>query len=66
MAVTDVATSLPDVTLQPTHTVTVELDDALAVVTKLNVYALNVETGLVEDIAALPPLFSYVPTEVPE
>lgn len=60
---TDVATSLPDVTLQPTHTVTVALDDALAVVTKLNVYALNVETGEREVLTAPPPLLAYVPQE---
>jgi hypothetical protein len=63
MAVTDVSDALPDVTLQPTHTVTVELDDPLAVVTKLNVYALNIETGEREVLTAVPALLAYVPQE---
>jgi len=43
-------------------TYTVTLDDPAAIITKLNVWALNLDTGQVEDVAALPPLFAYVPT----
>jgi hypothetical protein len=58
-----VSTALPDVTLQPGHTVTVTLDDASAVITKLNVYALNLATGQVEEIPNVQPLLAYVPQE---
>jgi hypothetical protein len=60
---TDVSDALPDVTLQPGHTVTVTLDDALARITKMNVYALNVETGQVEVLNAVPALLAYIPPE---
>jgi hypothetical protein len=63
MAVTHVSDALPDVTLQPGHTVTVTLDDAAAKITKLNVYALNVETGQVEVLDAVPALLAYIPQE---
>lgn len=60
---TDVSAPLPEVNLQPGHTITVELDDASAVITGLNVYALNLETGEVEQIPITAPLFVYGPNE---
>lgn len=60
---TVVATALPDVSLQPGHTITVTLDAAAGKITKLNVYALNLDTGQVEVIPAVPPILAYVPQE---
>jgi hypothetical protein len=60
---TDVSTALPDVSLQPGHTVTVTLDDPLGRITKLNVFALNLATGQVEEIPNVQPLLAYVPQE---
>lgn len=61
----DVSDALPDVTVMPKQTITVTLDDALARVTKLNVYALNLETGQVEVIEAVPVVLPYVPQDPP-
>jgi len=61
----DVSDSLPDVTVMPKQTITVTMDDANARVTKLNVYALNLETGQVEVIEAVPTVLPYVPQDPP-
>lgn len=55
----DVSAPLPDVNLQPGHTITVTVDDASAVITGLNVYALNLATGKHEDIPLLPPVLAH-------
>lgn len=60
---TAVSTALPDVDTLPGVTVTVTLDDALAKVTKLNVYALNLLTGQIEEVPDVQPLLAYVPQE---
>lgn len=60
---THVATPLPDVDLTAGAQITVELDDPAAVVEKLNVYALNLETGQIEEVPAVQPLLAYVPQE---
>jgi hypothetical protein len=62
---TDVATSLPDVSLQPGHTVTVTMSDVNARITKLNVFALNLLTGQVEQVANIQPVLPYIPQEPP-
>lgn len=65
---TDVSAPLPDVSLQPKHTVTVTFDDAGAIITGMNVYAVNVDTGEAVTIPVVPPLFAYGPsagTEAP-
>lgn len=56
---TDVSAPLPEVSLQPGHTITVELDDASAIITELNVYALNLETGETEQVVGVQPVFAY-------
>jgi len=61
----DVSDSLPDVTVMPKQTITVTMDDAASRVTKLNVYALNLETGQVEVIEAVPTVLPYVPQDPP-
>lgn len=61
MAVTDVATSLPQLDLAALTTITVTLDDASAKITKLNVYGYTPDRG--DDVKPQPfvPLFSYGP-----
>lgn len=56
---TDVAAPLPDETLAPGATITVTLDDASAVVTKLNVYGFTPARVEPPQFDVLPPLLSY-------
>ena len=50
---------LPDVSLQPGHTITVTIDDPAAVITELNVFALNLDTGQIEEVPFEPPLYAF-------
>jgi hypothetical protein len=61
MAVTDVSDALPDVSAVPGMTYAVTFDDANAKILKLNVWALNLDTGQVEQIQPVPPLLAYEP-----
>lgn len=61
MAVTDVAAPLPDLVLEPGSTITVELDDASAIVTQLNVYGFTPDAATGGTLPVLPPLFVYGP-----
>lgn len=57
----DVSDALPEVSLQPKNTITVTFDDASTVITSMNVYALNLETGKIEEIPLLPPALVHEP-----
>lgn len=58
----DVAAPFPDEPLAPGATITVTLDDAAAVVTKLNVYGFTPARVEVPDFDVTPPLLTHLPT----
>jgi hypothetical protein len=58
---TDVSAPLPDLILPPGATITVELDDASAIVTQLNVYGFSPTTGQQESVTVVQPMFPYAP-----
>lgn len=63
MAVTDVATGLPDVELTPGCTITVDSGNASAIVTLVNVYGSSAAPTEEEAVTGFVPLFVYgIPT----
>lgn len=56
---TDVAASLPDLLLPPGATITVTMDDAAAVITKLNVFGPSGVITITPDETTVTPLFAY-------
>jgi hypothetical protein len=58
---TKVSAALPDLILPPGATITVELDDASAVVTQLNVYGFTPAGDPFTETVVIPPLFVYGP-----
>lgn len=55
----DVSASLPELILAPGSTITVELDDASAKITKLNVYGFTPARVEPPTFEVLPPILSY-------
>jgi hypothetical protein len=56
---TRIDTSWPELVLPPGATITVELDDPAAIVTKLNVYGFTPARQNDDEPASVTPLFSY-------
>lgn len=61
---TKVTAALPDLILPPGATITVTMDDPLAVVTKLNVFGPSGVITIEPDPVPVPPLFAYAPDAV--
>lgn len=55
----DVSAPLPDEPLAPGSTIEVTLDDASAVITKLNVYGVTPAREETPEFEVLPPLLGY-------
>jgi hypothetical protein len=54
---TDVSASLPDLILPPGATITVTLDDASAIITKLNVFGFSPARGEQNEMPSLTPVY---------
>lgn len=56
---TRIDTAWPELVLPPGATITVELDDPLAKITKLNVYGFSPATDTTAPVGSFVPLFTY-------
>jgi hypothetical protein len=60
---TNIDAAWPELVLPPGATITVELDNAAGIVTKLNVYGFTPAKVVAPEYEVLPPLLAYGPTE---
>lgn len=62
---TDVSAPLPDVDTPPQYIVTVTTGAALAVITRLNVYAISPTKQPEETLPPVPVMLAYAPSDLP-